>query len=65
MSIELDLTVDDRGNVTDVEITSENVPHALVRLMREVAHKATFRPRLVDGEPVLTEHFKVIQTFDS
>lgn len=64
LKLELDLTVDEAGRVSDVVVESDNAPNALVRLMREVAFKARFRPRLADGEPVRTEHVKVIQTFD-
>ena len=62
--LELRFTVKSDGRVRDIEVSSGNAPNRLIRLMREVLYKATFRPRMVDGKPVETAGFQLTQTFD-
>lgn len=64
LSLELEFTVNEDGKVTDVEMLNEEAPLKLARLMREVLTKSKFRPRIVDGEPVKSEHVRLTQRFD-
>lgn len=62
LEVELAFTVREDGRVSDVEVDGD-VPIKLKRLMRKVMYKATFRPRLVDGQPVATTNYRLTQTF--
>jgi hypothetical protein len=62
--VKMEFTVKPDGGVADIEVRDSNAPNRLVRLMREVLYKTTFRPRIVDGAPVATEHFSLRQTFN-
>lgn len=64
LSVEVQFTVHEDGNVSDVEVLNESAPLKLVRLMREVISKSKFRPRIVGGEPVKTELVRLTQRFD-
>ncbi len=63
LAVQLDFTVNSDGKVSDVEVLG-NPPNRVARLMREVLYKTRFRPRMVDGEPVVTENYQLTQTFD-
>ncbi|XOV87684.1 MAG: hypothetical protein ACFHX7_22470 [Pseudomonadota bacterium] len=63
LSVQLDFTVNADGTVSDVEVLGDP-PNRVARLMREVLYKTRFRPRIVDGEPVVTENYQLTQTFD-
>lgn len=63
VEVDLEFTVEADGRVADVEING-NAPAKLKRLMRRVLYKSHFRPRLVDGEPVATENYRLVQTFN-
>jgi tetratricopeptide (TPR) repeat protein len=64
LRIDLDMTVTAEGKVQDVEVTTADVPGSLAKLMRKTLLEARFRPRLIDGTPVPTEHFRLVQAFD-
>ncbi|HIG39590.1 MAG: hypothetical protein ABGY96_30485 [bacterium] len=64
MGIELNFTVGANGDLSDIEVSTAGLPSKLTRLMRQVLRKATFRPRLVNGEPVATSHVTLYQTFE-
>lgn len=65
ISIGLNFTVTEKGRIRDVEFTKSNAPVKLNRLMKEVMHKARFRPALVDGQPVITQNVTITQSFSS
>ncbi len=62
VQVDLEFTVLANGRVADVEIYGD-APAKLKRLMRRVLYKSHFRPRMIDGEPVATENYKLVQTF--
>ena len=64
MGIELNFTVDANGDLSDIEVSTSSLPSKLTRLMRQVLRRATFRPRMVNGEPVSTSHVTLYQTFE-
>ncbi|HKI75038.1 MAG TPA: hypothetical protein VJ998_10355 [Pseudomonadales bacterium] len=64
LAIHLDFTVSEDGAVSDVVILQPALPYRVTSLMRDVLHEARFRPRMVDGRPVVTKHVKLIETFD-
>lgn len=61
--IHLDFTVGADGKTSDIQVTGNKVPRKIRDLMRQVVALTRFRPRIVDGKPVATEHVKLVQTF--
>lgn len=49
------------GKVSNVEVIDHTGPSALNRSLRKLAFKLQYRPRVVDGQPVATESFRVTE----
>jgi tetratricopeptide (TPR) repeat protein len=62
--LRMTVSVNPDGTCRDIVIETPDVPTRLARLMREVLVKTKFRPKMVDGTPVKTENFTLIQRFD-
>ena len=61
--ITLDFTVNRDGSTANVEIIKTNAPSRINKLMQQVLLKATFRPALEAGQPVIRDNFKLTQRF--
>jgi outer membrane biosynthesis protein TonB len=61
--IHLEFTVGADGTVSKIEVTDTNAPSKLVRTMKQALNKSQFRPRVVEGQPVDTDHFQLTQLF--
>ncbi len=61
--VQMEFTVDESGQVDDVEIVSSNAPAPLNRVMRKVMKKSRYRPRMVDGVALAAERVQLQQTF--
>jgi tetratricopeptide (TPR) repeat protein len=61
--MDLDFTVNQNGKVIAVEVLESNTPFKLGRFVKNMLYNTRFRPRYEDGEPVLTEHVELRQTF--
>lgn len=59
----LEFSVDGYGEVYDVSVGDENVPSKLQKYVKEILYVTKFRPRMVDGDTVTTEHINLRQTF--
>ena len=59
----LDFTVNRDGSTANVEIIETNAPSRINKLMQQVLSKATFRPALEAGQPVIRDNFKLTQRF--
>jgi tetratricopeptide (TPR) repeat protein len=64
-SIKLDFTVLATGKVTDLEIIAGDAPSKLNQLLKRALSMSKFRPRLVNGIAVDTQHVQIMQTFSS
>ena len=64
LTVSMDFTVGADGEVSDIIVSSDQGPSRLKALMQNVLVRATFRPRMVDGEPVETKHVKLVESFD-
>jgi tetratricopeptide (TPR) repeat protein len=63
ISIEMDLSVDAKGEVTEVAIISGDEREKLAESAERAARRSLFRPRLVDGEPVEASAVRLSQPF--
>ena len=61
--IDLDFTVTGAGNVAHVSIIDSNAPIKLKRYVKNILKKLRYRPRLIEGEAVDTDHMTIRQTF--
>ena len=61
--IDLDFTVDQNGKVRTVEVVNANIPARLTRYVKNMLRSTRYRPRMVEGEPVITDHVGLHQTF--
>lgn len=61
--MDLDFTVTDKGSVSKVSVVDSNTPPKLMKYVKNMLHKSRYRPRVVAGETVDTEHMLVRQTF--
>jgi|TARA_Y100000310_G_scaffold342856_1_gene447908 tetratricopeptide (TPR) repeat protein len=61
--IDVDFTVRSDGHVSDIEIVDANVPHESQRWLRSAMYHYRYRPRMVDGEPVVSEKLSLHQPF--
>ncbi len=61
----LDFTVNRDGKVIDLVVVDSNTPYKLGRFIKNMLYNTRFRPRYIAGEPVLTEHVSLNQTFPS
>lgn len=61
----LDFTVSQKGKVIKVVVIDSNTPYKLGRFIKNMLSNTRFRPRFAAGEPVLTEHVELHQTFES
>lgn len=61
--VSLEFSVDGYGEVYDVSVGDENVPSKLQKYVKEILYVTKFRPRMVDGDTVTTEHINLRQTF--
>lgn len=61
--IDLDFTVNDVGRATQVAIKNTNAPAVLGRYVKYMLYNTRYRPKLVEGTTVNTEHVAFRQTF--
>lgn len=61
--IDLDFTVNDVGRPTQLAIKSTNAPAALGRYVKNMLYRTRYRPKVVEGTTVDTEHVAFRQTF--
>jgi len=62
--IDVEFTVRVDGHVGDIEIVDANIPNESLRQMRNAMYSYRYRPRLVDGQPVVTEKLTIHQPFE-
>ena len=63
--MDLDFTVNQDGRVIKVAVLDSNTPFKLGRYIKNMLYTTRFRPRFAEGQPVLTEHVALRQTFES
>jgi hypothetical protein len=63
--MDLDFTVNQDGKVIKVAVLDSNTPYKLGRYIKNMLYNTRFRPRFAEGQPVLTEHVALRQTFES
>jgi tetratricopeptide (TPR) repeat protein len=61
--IHLECSVMTDGKVDNIRIIASNAPTKLNQLVKRALHLSRFRPRLVDGKAVYTDHIDFVQTF--
>jgi len=61
--IHLECGVMTDGQVDNIQIIASNAPTKLNQLVKRALHLSRFRPRLVNGEAVYTNHIEFVQTF--
>jgi len=63
--MDIDFSVNQHGQVVEVEVVDTNTPVRLARYVKNMLHRTRFRPRLSEGEPVTSQHMEIHQTFTS
>lgn len=63
LAVELSFTVTREGRLEDIEVVESNAPKRVERLLVTALRRASYRPRLVDGEPSRTEDVRLAQRF--
>ena len=61
--VDVDFTVRDDGHVTDIEIIDANVPNESQRSLRSEMYSYRYRPRMIDGRPVVSEQLSLHQAY--
>jgi tetratricopeptide (TPR) repeat protein len=61
--MDLDFSVNHDGRVSNIEVVEGNTPSRLVRYVKNILRVTRFRPRLKEGEPVVTDNMTLRQTF--
>ena len=61
--ITIDFTVNIDGSLTNIEIIETNAPIKINRLIKKTLSKTTFRPALLAGKPIVSDHVRITQTF--
>lgn len=61
--MDLDFSVSQYGRVNNVAIIESNAPKKLGRYVKNILRYTRFRPRLKEGEPVVTNNLSLRQTF--
>lgn len=61
--LDLNFSVSEAGKVSNVTTLDGNMPVRLERYIKNVLSKSRFRPRIVDGLVVSTQHVSIHQTF--
>lgn len=61
--VDVEFTVRANGHVGDINILDANVPNDSVRQLRGAMYKYRYRPRLVDGQPVLSVKLTLHQPY--
>jgi tetratricopeptide (TPR) repeat protein len=65
LEINVSFSVTDLGDLLDIEVIETNAPQKLNRLIKDSLKKVYFRPQLIDGVPIATDHVTLDQTFTS
>lgn len=61
--VDLDFSVSHEGKVANIALVESNTPSRLSRYVKNILRLTRFRPRLQDGEPVVTDNISLRQTF--
>lgn len=61
--IDLDFSVSGGGKVSHISVLASNTPAKLQRYVKIMLSKSRFRPRLINGQVVDTQHVVIHQTF--
>lgn len=61
--MDLDFSVTYDGKVANIALVESNTPSRLSRYVKNILRLTRFRPRLQEGEPVVTDNISLRQTF--
>ena len=61
--ITIDFTVNIDGSLTNIEIIETNAPIKINQLIKKTLSKTTFRPALLAGKPIVSDHVRITQIF--
>lgn len=61
--MDLDFSVSQEGKVANIALVESNTPSRLSRYVKNILRLTRFRPRLQEGEPVVTDNISLRQTF--
>lgn len=63
--VSMEFNVDRDGRVSGIKVVDANAPPRVKGYVRHLLNLTRYRPRLDDGQPVLTERVSIRQTFES